>query len=229
MRIVLEDALVLSPCFIGEAEAWRSSVLFQLRQLYPQGFGRSRSTRRAAGRLVQEKVNLWSCILIGMNWFLSLWPLRQHSHHQPFIMSCLLCVSLNALYRPQRSYFSSFLDIDNVLFRPHLVFRVSGACWSWLREKETSIQTEIVTDLASDLSLLSPKCLSLFLPYSSQLELYTNPWNSYGNKWNLWNKVHTLKSRHNIRISSTITVLNQRALKKHLCTTNYNIAIKSFL
>lgn len=81
--------------------------------------------------------------------------------------ACLLCVSLNALYRPWRSYFSSFLDIDNVLFRPHRVFRVSGACWSWLREKETSIQTEIVTDLASDLSPLSPKCLSLSLSVPS--------------------------------------------------------------
>lgn len=86
-RVVLEDAQALSPCFIEEGEAWRSSVLFQLWQLYPQGFGRSRSTRRAADGWY-GKVNLWSCILIGMNLFLSLWPFHQHSHHQPFIM-CL--------------------------------------------------------------------------------------------------------------------------------------------
>lgn len=45
----------------------------------------------------------------------------------------------------------------------------------------------------------------------------------------LGNKVHALESGHGIRVSSVIAVLNQRALRKHLCTTNYNIAIKSFL
>lgn len=56
--------------------------------------------------------------------------------------ACLLRVSLNAHYMTRRAYFSSFLDTEDVLFRPHLVFRVSGACWSWLNlRKKTRSQT----------------------------------------------------------------------------------------
>lgn len=156
----------------------------EVQQLHPQGFGRSYSTQRATGWFVYKEVSLWSWILIGLNLLLSLWPFHRHSHHQPFIMACLLCVSLNALYRTHRGYFSSFLDTDNVLLRPHLVFRVSGAYWSWLtsREKETRSQTEIVIDLASNLSPSLPYMpLSLLLPSSLQLKLYTSHWNHSGN------------------------------------------------
>ena len=141
-------------------------MLFQLWQLHPQGLGEVAVPEEPqAGwyrkRSASEAVSWsgWTCSFPS-GLFISTATISLSS------CACLLCVSLNALYRPWRSYFGSFLDRDNVLFRPHLVFRVSGACLTWLnlREKETSIQTEIVTDLASDLSTLSPKCLSLSVP-----------------------------------------------------------------
>lgn len=152
----------------------------------------------------------------------------------------LFCASLNALHRTWGGYFSSFIHTEKCFVQapPWIqgVWDLSKLIELERENRQEVRQTERDSHRSGFQSPTPALHGSLFLslPARLQLELYSSYRNCSGsrirkNSMNIGNEIQTLVSCHDIRVVHYCSLKSERPWERSLSTTNYNLAVKSFL